>query len=202
MVIYTSTVADKKEALFTSDAFGVFLILIFLASFALAVYIIILDSFGQESFDGLNNTLLEKLVKTKHSMDKFYSRTSSYFRSSSVGSEGWPDPIGRSRHLTLHDTPAFFGADVESRSPSERPIDVGDIKLLEVDVDDATPKTSLDDQHGDASNPESETRRDDFGERPLDDGLRDAVNEPSDGAEVEGDASGEASGIAEQESFV
>ncbi|KAJ8614287.1 hypothetical protein CTAYLR_001173 [Chrysophaeum taylorii] len=73
MVIYTSTVAEKKEALFQSNVFGIFLILVFTASFSLAAYIVIVDSFGKETFNYLGETAKSKMLSTRENLNRHMS---------------------------------------------------------------------------------------------------------------------------------
>lgn len=70
-VVYASENMDSKEGVFSSDAFGVFLILLFLASFVVAISTIFLELWG---YTALSN----HLDATRHT---FMSRSSSLFTS-------------------------------------------------------------------------------------------------------------------------
>ena len=68
LAVYTSDVADaKRDGIFSSRSFGVVLILIFLASFVVAVCFILLEVFGYESLVDVYKEVLKRFNNTRNS---------------------------------------------------------------------------------------------------------------------------------------
>ena len=77
LAIYTSDVADQKRDTFSSTAFGVVLILIFLSSCIVAVWVILLDVFGYSRFRDFCNDVLTRCWWCTRRQQKFSTESPS-----------------------------------------------------------------------------------------------------------------------------
>ena len=67
LAVYTSDVSDQKRDIFSSTSFGVVLIIIFFASFIVAVWVILLDVFGYSSLLDVYNEVIKRCYNVKTS---------------------------------------------------------------------------------------------------------------------------------------
>lgn len=64
MVVYTSSEAEKNEGAFSSTAFGVVLVIIFFSSFAVGLWVIMLDAFGESTLGKVAKRTKKRFLET------------------------------------------------------------------------------------------------------------------------------------------
>jgi len=76
LVVYISDNLEEREGIFASNAFGIFLIIVYMTAFAVACYFILVDIFGYEqlfgdiTFNTISSGLYSKTTPPKHSLEE------------------------------------------------------------------------------------------------------------------------------------